>query len=116
MKTKTLTAPRLGLKRQELLNELREAIPIYRFKSNVQLLEFCNISDEKIAADCNWNAIPWSATQLHYYTLGIRAVRARARGNYPDGTFCGSINPDATTPTYQQIIISKQAEDTYEHR
>jgi hypothetical protein len=112
MKTKSPTAPKLCLKRQELLKELREAIRIYRYKDNAQLLEFCNITEATIEADCAWEGIPWTAICLHYYVLGIRAVKARSAGRFPDGSQVGTDNPDAFTRTYREIITSKLPEDT----
>jgi len=98
-------------RRQELIHILREALPIFSDKDDAELLEFCGLPESTIAADCSWEGIPWSATGLHYYVLGIRAVRARARGRFPNGSVGGSEFPEPTPP-YATILARKQPEDT----
>jgi hypothetical protein len=104
------TATSIRLRRQELLNELREAIPRFGNSPDKELLEFCNITNETMVADCTWTGSPWAATILHYSTLGIRSVRARGKDRFPDGSVNGSDKPEATTPTYREIIDKKAAE------
>ena len=106
------TTTRIAGRRQELLHELREAIPIFRNNTDQELLDFCSLSAQTLLADCTWEGIPWAVTCLHYYCLGIRAARARARGRFPDGSAYGSDNPEATTPPYSQILATKCAQDT----
>ena len=110
MKIKTPKA-RSEARRSELIAVLRESIPSYRDKSPTQLLAVCNLTEEALALDCAWPGVPWLVAGLHYYTLGLRAVRARAAGRFPDGSQFGSDNPSATTPSYATIITSKQPED-----
>ena len=99
-------------RRGELLGELREALPMFRHKSNGSLLEFCNISEATLRADCENECLPWIVTGIHYYCLGLRSARARANGRYPDGSACGSENPSAVTPSYTHFLFAKQPDYT----
>ena len=74
----------------ELLAELQDALRIFRNCSHDERLRFCNITPATLDADCRNEGIPWPAVQLHYYSLALRAARARSLGRIPDGTVCGS--------------------------
>jgi hypothetical protein len=47
------------------------------------ILNFCNIPESTINADLKQEHVPFGAMKLHYFILGLRSLRAVARGRIP---------------------------------
>jgi hypothetical protein len=108
-KQKTKTHQRTN----QLLAELRIALPMLRDRPDEALLEFCRIPASTLLADAEDQSVPCYVMDLHYFTLAKRSARVRASGMNPDGSPAGSLIEDSTTPPLESILIRRCAGDTY---
>jgi hypothetical protein len=86
--------------RAVLVGELRRSLfslPHDRY-TDQEILAFCKIPEVTLQADLMQKRVPFGALKLHYFILGLRALRAVARGRMPDGSVSGAAPGGGITP------------------
>lgn len=93
-------------KRDSLLKELRRGLfsLTHDEYSGQDILQFCNIPEATLWADIRQDRVPFGAVKIHYFILGLRALRAIACGRIPDGTVGGSPQAGVSTPPLSELV------------
>lgn len=89
-----------------LVRELRRglfSLPHDRY-TDQDILAFCNIPEATFHADLMQKRVPFGALRLHYFILGLRALRAVASGRIPDGSGSGAAHCGRITPPMSQWV------------
>ena len=93
-------------KKELLIKELRRGLFSLNHDdyTDQESLHFCNIPESTIHADLMQERVAFGALRLHYFILGLRALRAVASGRIPDGTVNGAALGDVTTPPISELV------------
>lgn len=89
-----------------LIRELRRGLfsLTQNHYTDQNILKFCNIPESTINADLKQERVPFGALKLHYFILGLRSLRAVARGRIPDGTVSGAAPGGGITPPMSELV------------